>query len=251
MPGQLISFSVSSFLLSSFPLLHSSSFFFFSLLLSLQAFKNPHMKENWTQYWDDGSNCHYYFNKVTQETAWEEPAGGFLTADGGATDYDTDQPNQEWADWIQKTDASSGQEYWYNTKTGATEWSDFVDEDGDGVDDRWEPVHEDDWLEKSTADGQVYYYNKTTGVTQWKDMVDEDGDGIDDRWDPTHDDDWEQRVSSADGVTMMWYNLKTGEEYAVEDEGGDFDWADWEEATDPSTGALYWVNKKTGETQWE
>jgi hypothetical protein len=152
---------------------------------------------------------------------------------------------------VLKKDASTGQEYWYNNKTGATEWSDFVDEDGDGVDDRWEPVHEDDWLEKTTADGQVYYYNKTTGVTQWKDFVDEDGDGIDDRWDPVNDNDWEQRVSSTDGVTMMWYNLKTGEEYAVEDGGDDFDWADWEEATDPSTGALYWVNKKTGETQWE
>ena len=56
------------------------------------------MKENWTQYWDDGSNCHYYFNKVTQETAWEEPAGGFLTADGGATDYDTDHPEEHLTD---------------------------------------------------------------------------------------------------------------------------------------------------------
>ena len=63
-----------------------------------QAFKNPTAKENWTQYWDDGSNCHYYFNKVTQETAWEEPSGGFLTNDGdGATDHDEDNPNQEWA----------------------------------------------------------------------------------------------------------------------------------------------------------
>ena len=74
---------------------------------------------------------------------------------------------------------------------------------------------------------------------------------MDDRWDPVHDDDWEQRTG-ADGLTMMWYNLKTGEEYPVEEAaGGEFDWADWDEATDPSTGAMYWVNKRTGETQWE
>ena len=128
-----------------------------------------------------------------------------------------------------------------------------MDEDGDGVDDRFDPIHNDDWDERTTADGQVYYYNKTTGVTQWKDFVDADGDGIDDRWDPMNDDDWEQRMG-ADGYTMMWYNLKTGEEYPVEEGGGgggEFDWADWEEATDPSSGALYWINKKTGETQWE
>lgn len=172
-----------------------------------QAFRNPQHKDNWSQYWDEGSQCHYYFNKVTQETAWEEPAGGFSVGGGGATDYDTDNPTSEWAEWIKKTDAQSGNDYWYNKNTGATEWCDFVDEDGDGVDDRWDPVA---------------------------------------------DDDWEQRLG-ADGYTMMWYNLKTGEEYPVEEGGGggDFDWADWEEATDPATGALYWKNKVTGEVQWE
>ena len=217
-----------------------------------QAFRNPQHKDNWSQYWDEGSQCHYYFNKVTQETAWEEPAGGFSVGGGGATDYDTDNPTSEWAEWIKKTDAQSGNDYWYNKNTGATEWCDFVDEDGDGVDDRWDPIHGEDWEERATADGQVYYYNKSTGVTQWKDFVDEDGDGVDDRWDPVADDDWEQRLG-ADGYTMMWYNLKTGEEYPVEEGGGggDFDWADWEEATDPATGALYWKNKVTGEVQWE
>lgn len=214
-----------------------------------QAFRNPQHKDNWLQYWDEGSQCHYYFNKVTQETAWDAPTGGFTVADDLATDYDTDNPNTEWADWVKKTDPQSGNDYWYNNRTGATEWCDFIDEDGDGVDDRWDPIHGDDWEERVTADGQEYYYNKATGVTQWKDFVDADGDGIDDRWDPVHDDDWEQRLGS-DGVTYMWYNLKTGEEYPVED-GGAFDWADWEEATDPNTGALYWKNKLTGEVQWE
>ena len=99
-------------------------------------------------------------------------------------------------DWIEKTEESTGNKYWYNKHTGATEWSDFVDEDGDGIDDRFDPVHDDDWDERQTADGQIYYYNKTTGVTQWKDFVDADGDGVDDRWDPMNDDDWEQRMGA-------------------------------------------------------
>ena len=65
-----------------------------------------------------------------------------------------------------------------NTLTGATEWKSFVDEDGDGIDDRWDPIHNDDWLEKVDPNtGDTYYYNKKTGVTQWKDFVDADGDG--------------------------------------------------------------------------
>ena len=119
---------------------------------------------------------------------------------------------------------------------------------GDGFDDRWNPYHEEDWeTHVDPNSGSEYYVNKKTGETQWGDFVDADGDGVDDRWDPVHDADWEQRPSASDGVTMVWYNLKTGEESPIEE---DFNWADWEELTDPASGALYYYNKTTGETQW-
>ena len=41
--------------------------------------------------------------------------------------------DDEWKDWVEKVDKNSGESYWYNTKTGATEWTTFKDEDGDGL----------------------------------------------------------------------------------------------------------------------
>ena len=46
---------------------------------------------------------------------------------------------------------------------------------------------------------------------------------------------------------MVWYNKKTGEEAPLED---DFNWADWDELEDPQSGAIYYYNRQTGETQW-
>ena len=156
--------------------------------------------------------------------------------------------DDEWKDWVEKVDKNTGETYWYNTKTGATEWTTFVDADGDGWDDRYAPFHEEDWETHTDPNsGSTYYVNKKTGETQWADFVDADGDGIDDRWDPVHDNDWEQRQSTTGSGEMVWYNNKTGEEAPLED---DFNWADWDELEDPQSGAIYYYNRQTGETQW-
>ena len=214
----------------------------------MQAHKHPEKKhQNWVEYWDDASQSKYYFNSVTHETSWTQPDGYVTT--GSATDYDTDYAmDDEWKDWVEKVDKNTGETYWYNTKTGATEWTTFVDADGDGWDDRYAPFHEEDWETHTDPNsGSTYYVNKKTGETQWADFVDADGDGIDDRWDPIHDNDWEQRQSTTGSGEMVWYNNKTGEEAPLED---DFNWADWDELEDPQSGAIYYYNRQTGETQW-
>ena len=81
--------------------------------------------------------------------------------------------DDEWKDWVEKVDKNTGETYWYNTKTGATEWTSFVDEDGDGWDDRYAPFHEEDWdTHVDPNSGSTYYVNKMTGETQWADFVD-------------------------------------------------------------------------------
>jgi len=61
------------------------------------------------------------------------------------------------------------------------------------------------------------------------------------------DNDWEQRQSTTGSGKMVWYKKKTGEEAPLED---DFNWADWDELEDPQSGAIFYYNRQTGETQW-
>ena len=59
---------------------------------------------------------------------------------------------------------------------------------------------------------------------------------------------WEQRYSSIGSGELVWYNVKTEEELPIEEETT---WdSDWEEFTDPNSGALYYYHKVTGQTQW-
>ena len=68
------------------------------------------------------------------------------------------------AEWVEKTDRATGKKYFYNKVTGATEWKDFVDADGDGFDDRWAPEHAEDWKEVVDPNtGDVYRLNEKTG----------------------------------------------------------------------------------------
>jgi hypothetical protein len=248
------------------------------------------LPELWVESNDPSSGETYYFNSLTQEVSWERPSAEVpskvldskvdeenengddnLNAnheenDNGST---TSQTLPLPIDWVESTDPTSGQTYYYNVESEETSWERPVDtsiieskksstaNDGDHVngqeetackddeqanvgtddlvieDDDYEPAESElsgDWIKvEDPAGEQPYYYNPKTGETSWEKP--------------------EEAETNEPYVKEVNATDKDGSKHlSIEDndlsEG-------WVEVIDPASGDCYWYNNETQETTWD
>eukprot|EP00531_Pseudo-nitzschia_arenysensis_P017383 CAMPEP_0116125268 /NCGR_PEP_ID=MMETSP0329-20121206/5721_1 /TAXON_ID=697910 /ORGANISM="Pseudo-nitzschia arenysensis, Strain B593" /LENGTH=1109 /DNA_ID=CAMNT_0003619299 /DNA_START=125 /DNA_END=3451 /DNA_ORIENTATION=+ len=146
------------------------------------------------------------------EPAKEEPAP---TAEPATSSTESS------SDWVETVDPTSGQTYFFNSKTNETSWEKptSTGESATQPAESESTTGESDWSETvDPSSGQTYYYNNKTGETSWEKPADTTA------------------AASAAGDA-------TGDN---QDQA-----SEWVEATDPSSGNTYYYNSVTGETSWE
>ena len=146
----------------------------------------------------------------------------------------------QWGQWIAFEDSELRAVFWYNQASGEGTWDkpDAVEEAmrlaGDDAAAAWETTRHNsmrlaavggDWLQyRENNQNRTFYYNSTTGDFQW------------DRPEAALSD----RLETVDQVST------------AREAGGDDDRpSPWTAYTDDNTGATYWHNEGTGESQWE
>lgn len=94
----------------------------------------------WQEYWDEQAQAKYWYNYETGEATWTKPesAGGVLALTNGSSKKSIIASSKAGSaqgtlnsqltigagdDWVSYLDEATGQEYWYNTKTGESSWA--------------------------------------------------------------------------------------------------------------------------------
>lgn len=85
----------------------------------------------WSVYFDEQAQAKYWYNSQTGEATWTKPTGlrGDASSRGGSTQVSarsapsSSRAGDNASDWVSYLDEETGQEYWYNAKTGETSWS--------------------------------------------------------------------------------------------------------------------------------
>eukprot|EP00526_Cylindrotheca_closterium_P004161 CAMPEP_0113637722 /NCGR_PEP_ID=MMETSP0017_2-20120614/19755_1 /TAXON_ID=2856 /ORGANISM="Cylindrotheca closterium" /LENGTH=4255 /DNA_ID=CAMNT_0000548783 /DNA_START=113 /DNA_END=12880 /DNA_ORIENTATION=+ /assembly_acc=CAM_ASM_000147 len=247
------------------------------------------LPENWTEAVNESTGQTYFYNSLTEETAWERPTkeeGVLEEQEEVQEDVDPDEnivsnvstgaasKNIESsmlpADWIEAVDESSGQTYYYNTVTQETSWEkpsiapdapDEVADDHieteenqeDAVVDETTPETDDvlppDWIETQDGNGQVYYYNTVTNETSWE------RPSIERNEDAGVDEVEQEVVQEVDKpeADTADDDDDDGDNVVNENLADDQEElpSDWVEAVDESTGQTYHYNTATQETVWE
>lgn len=130
--------------------------------------------------------------------------------------------------WSEVVDDSTGDTYYYNERTGESQWE---KPDGFGVEvespiSQPVAVGKSPWQKNFTDEGDVYYFNEDTGESQWEvpdDFVDESK---------------EEEVGET----------KTTEEVVLDDDNNP---VNWEELYDDSSQSHYYYNSVTQDTRWD
>ena len=138
------------------------------------------------------------------------------------------------SDWVETADPTSGQTYYFNSKTNETSWEkpnsySTAAADANNGSPSTPSMEagqdatggcESDWSETvDPTSGKAYYFNSKTGETSWE-------------------------KPTAGEAEIANINT-TGDNEPSQDA------AEWVEATDISTGSTYYYNSGTGETSWE
>jgi hypothetical protein len=80
---------------------------------------------DWSESLDPSSGKSYYYNSKTGETSWEKPTSTTVdeaTDTATATTTADNETSQDASAWVEATDPSSGNIYYYNSATGETSW---------------------------------------------------------------------------------------------------------------------------------
>ncbi|KAL3941593.1 MAG: hypothetical protein SGBAC_004067 [Bacillariaceae sp.] len=164
------------------------------------------------------------------------------------------RPAAEAADWVETTDPSTGQIYYYNTVNQETSWEDPRAKAPEST------SAETDWVEtEDQSSGKIYYYNKVTHETSWEKPVELVTPAT-----VTSDEtkeEWTETVDPTTGQTY-YYNERTQETSwekpasmtratDTKEAESKSDSSDWVEVVDPTSGEVYYYNQVTQETSWE
>jgi hypothetical protein len=76
----------------------------------------------WQEFWDEQAQAKYWYNQNTGEASWTKPDDDSKSMTTGSVANSAAASARENGDWISYLDGDTGQEYWYNNKTGETSW---------------------------------------------------------------------------------------------------------------------------------
>jgi hypothetical protein len=173
---------------------------------------------DWVEYMDEDKGEPYYYNTVTQETAWEKPAdfvGSQSSKDPECISKEVDQTETSEVDQAETKEV----------KKESQETDDV-------------PIVEDsarvigDWAKTKDDEGRTYYYNSKTEKTSWDRPTVMKGD--------EKEPEVEGSESNEEGMA---------EDVPVKEEGKPTA-CDWTETQDDE-GRTYYYNEKTEETSWD
>lgn len=95
-------------------------------------FFSEHHSE-WHEYWDELAKAKYWYNNLTGEASWTKPEAladlnslAVMPHNSSHSSHNTSRSSgghYNAQDWVSYIDEDTGQEYWYNAKTGETSWS--------------------------------------------------------------------------------------------------------------------------------
>ena len=77
----------------------------------------------WQEYWDESAQAKYWYNEATGEASWTPPEGQGDGGGGGASASVPASAREMPDEWVSYVDETTGQEYWYNSRTGETSWA--------------------------------------------------------------------------------------------------------------------------------
>lgn len=173
---------------------------------------------DWVEYMDEDKGEPYYYNTVTQETAWKKPAD-FV---GSESSKDPESISKE-VDQTETTEVDQAETKEVKKESQETDYVPVVEDSATVI---------GDWAETKDDEGRTYYYNSKTEETSWDRPTGMKGD--------ENEPEVEGSESNEEGMA---------EDVPVKEEGKPTE-CDWTETQDDE-GRTYYYNEKTEETSWD
>jgi hypothetical protein len=77
----------------------------------------------WQEYWDEQAQAKYWYNNITGEASWTKPEDTQAADQAPVLSKASARILENPDDWVSYIDETTGQEYWYNGKTGESSWA--------------------------------------------------------------------------------------------------------------------------------
>jgi hypothetical protein len=83
-------------------------------------------ESEWQEFWDESAQAKYWYNNLSGEASWTKPAAldnASLNSSMASIPVSARSSAAGAMDWVSYLDEETGQEYWFNAKTGETSWA--------------------------------------------------------------------------------------------------------------------------------